>query len=61
MSSSADRNDEPRIATANPISKLLRYLERQSASGFYGRVTVTFQHGKVSDVRTEQTRKLDEL
>ena len=56
-----DRNDEAPIPTAHPIGKLLRYLERQSASGFFGKVTVSFQAGKVCDVRTEQTRKLDEL
>jgi hypothetical protein len=41
--------------------KLARYLERLSRAGFYGKVIVSFQHGAVSDVRTEQTRKLDEL
>jgi len=61
MSAPADRSDEPRIPTANPIGKLLRYLERQSAAGFYGKVTISFQHGKVCNVQVKQSRKLDEL
>jgi len=56
-----DRHDESPVPTANPIGKLIRYLERQSAAGFFGKVTVSFQAGKVTDIRTEQTRKLDEL
>jgi hypothetical protein len=63
MNISRDRDDEsPRpIATAHPIGKLMRYLERQSASGFFGRVTVSFQNGKVCNVQIEQSKKLDEL
>jgi hypothetical protein len=61
MSAPRDRHDESLVPTPSPIGRLLRYLERQSAGGFYGKVTVSFQHGKVTDVRTEQTRKLDEL
>ena len=61
MSTSTERNDEARIPTPSPIGRLLRYLERQSAAGFFGKVTVSFQNGKVCDVRTEQTRRLDEL
>ena len=61
MSAFKERIHEAPIATANPIGRLLRYLERQSASGFFGKVTVSFQNGKVCEVRTEQTRKLDEL
>jgi hypothetical protein len=41
--------------------RLLRFLERQSAAAFFGKVTVSFQNGKVCDVTIEQTRKLDEL
>jgi hypothetical protein len=61
MNAPRDRASEAPIPTASPIGRLLRYLERQSASGFYGRVTVSFQNGKVCDVKTEQNRKLDEL
>jgi hypothetical protein len=45
----------------SPILRLLRYLDRLAASTFYGKVTVSFQNGRVCDVRTEQTKKLDEL
>jgi hypothetical protein len=42
-------------------ARLLRFLDRLSASSFFGKVVVSFQNGKVTDVRTEQTRKLEEL
>jgi hypothetical protein len=45
----------------NPMDRLARYLDRLAAAGFYGKVTVSFQNGKVHDVRIEQTKKLDEL
>ena len=61
MNAPRERHDETPLATTNPIARLLRYLERQSASGFFGKVTVSFQNGKVCDVKTEQNRKLDEL
>jgi len=41
--------------------KLTKYIENLTASGFFGKVTVSFQNGKVCDVRIEQTKKLDEL
>jgi hypothetical protein len=41
--------------------KLTKYIENLAASGFFGKVTVSFQNGKVCDVRIEQTKKLDEL
>lgn len=44
-----------------PIDRLSRYLEKLQHAGFFGKVVVTFQHGKVCDVRIEETKKLEEL
>jgi hypothetical protein len=44
-----------------PLERLCRYLERLAGSEFYGKVVVSFQHGKVHDIKVEQTKKLDEL
>jgi hypothetical protein len=41
--------------------RLVRFLEKLSGESFFGKVVVSFQNGKVTDVKTEQTRKLDEL
>ena len=41
--------------------RLFRYLEKLSKSGFYGKVNISFQHGKVCDIRTEQSHKLEDL
>jgi hypothetical protein len=43
------------------IERLHRYLERLADGAFYGKVIVSFQHGKVHDIKVEQTKKLDEL
>jgi len=57
----------PRGTEPNPrdsrdeLERLARYFERLSASGFYGKILVSFQNGKPCDVRIEQTKKLDEL
>jgi len=45
----------------SPNDRLFRYLEKLSKSGFYGKVSVSFQHGKVCDIRTEQSHKLEDL
>lgn len=57
MNVSKLRDDEAR----SPIERLLRFLEKLAAGGFFGKVVVTFQNGKVCDVKIEQTKKLDEL
>ena len=57
MQVSPSRDDRVR----SPIERLLRFLDKLAASSFFGKVTVSFQHGKVSDIRIEQTKKLDEL
>ena len=45
----------------SPIERLLRLLEKCASGGFFGKVTVSFQNGRVCDIRIEQTRKLDEI
>jgi hypothetical protein len=47
--------------TGSPLERLHRYLERLAASEFYGKVVVSFQNGKVHDIKVEQTKKLEEL
>ena len=48
-------------ASGPPLERLHRYLERLAGSDFYGKVVVSFQHGKVHDIKVEQTKKLEEL
>jgi hypothetical protein len=45
----------------SPIERLLRFLEKLAAGQFFGKVTISFQNGRVCDVKIEQTKKLDEL
>lgn len=45
----------------SPIERLLRFLEKLAAGEFFGKVTISFQNGRVCDVKIEQTKKLDEL
>jgi hypothetical protein len=56
----------PTLATeqrtsAPQLERLHRYLERLASTAFYGKVVVSFQHGKVHDIKVEQTKKLEEL
>jgi len=48
-------------ATPGPLDRLHQYLERLADTQFFGKVVVSFQHGKVHDIRVEQTKKLEEL
>lgn len=48
-------------SSPSPIGRLLRYLDKLAATAFFGRVTISFQNGKVCDIRIEQNKKLDEL
>lgn len=57
MQVSPSRDDRVR----SPIERLLRFLDKLASSSFFGKVTISFQHGNVCDVRIEQTKKLDEL
>jgi hypothetical protein len=57
MHVSPSRDDRPR----STIERLLRYFDKLASSSFYGRVTVSFQNGRVCDIKIEQTKKLDDL
>lgn len=43
------------------FERLHRFLDKLGGSGFFGKVTVSFQNGKVHDIKIEQTRKLEDL
>jgi hypothetical protein len=45
----------------SPLERLHRYLDRLADTGFFGKVVVSFQNGKVHQIITEQTQKLEEL
>ena len=57
MQVSPSRDDRPR----STIERLLRFLDKLAYSSFFGKVVVSFQNGRVCDVKIEQTKKLDEL
>jgi hypothetical protein len=49
------------IEVRSPIERLLRFFEKLASDGFFGKVTVSFQNGRVCDIKIEQTKKLDDL
>ena len=53
--------DRPKPAHGAVDPRVLRFLEKLATGNFYGKVVMAFQNGKILDVKTEQTRKLDEL
>jgi hypothetical protein len=50
--------EQPRF---NPHERFHRFFDRITGNGFYGKISVSLQNGRITDVRVEQTRKLDEL
>lgn len=44
-----------------PLDRLFRYLEKLQSSSFFGKVVVTFQNGRMCDVRIEQSMKPEDL
>ena len=63
MPGGADQRDVNRKAAGvrGSLDRLYRFLEKLVDNDFYGKIVVSFQHGKVHDVRIEQTKKLEEL
>ncbi|KAB2896201.1 MAG: hypothetical protein F9K40_14940 [Kofleriaceae bacterium] len=59
----ANATSGPRATDPSPrhLDRLSRYLEKLAHAGFFGKVVVSFQHGKVCDIRVEETKKLEEL
>jgi hypothetical protein len=49
------------ISDQRTTDRLHRFLEKLASGAFYGKVTVSFQNGKVTDVKIEQTKKLEDL
>ena len=47
--------------TRSPLERLHRFFDKLTGQAFFGKVTVSFQSGRVCDLKKEQTRKLDEL
>ena len=43
------------------IEKVALYLASLAGENFFGRVTLTFQNGRINTVKTEILRRLDEL
>lgn len=51
----------PNAPAQIPLARLLRFLERTAASDFFGRITVSFQNGRLGEIKIEQVLKPDEL
>lgn len=43
------------------LSKLIAFLRKIAAGGFFGKLTISFQNGKLGTVVVEQVKKPDEL
>ncbi len=59
-----DNGSSPETSTVRSeeqIAPLLRYIARLSQGQFFGKVTLSFQNGKVHDIKVEQTHKMHEL
>lgn len=45
----------------DPIAKILKLLRSCIEGRFFGTLTISFQSGKVGNVKIEQTKKIEEL
>lgn len=63
MRTTASKNMPPtgRPPGSGALERVFRFLERVGQPGFFGKVVVSFQNGKVCEVRLEQTHKPDEI
>ena len=43
------------------IERLFQFMSECAENGFFGKVTVSFQNGKVADVKVERNFKVREL
>jgi hypothetical protein len=43
------------------LARLIRFVERLAGAQFFGRLTLSFQNGRITDLRTEQSMKIDEI
>jgi len=48
-------------AIDNPEHKLARMIEGLSQNGYFGKVTIGFQNGKITSVKKEESLRLEEL
>jgi hypothetical protein len=50
--------DERRAAD---LARVGRFIGRLQASGYFGKITINLQNGKLVELRTEQVLKVDDL
>ena len=43
------------------LDQVTRYLTSLAGENFFGRVTLTFQNGRINTIKTEILKRLDEL
>jgi len=61
MMAAERQRTENRDSGFRPLERLHRFLDKLVRSAFFGRVTLSFQNGRLCDIKIEQTKKLDEL
>lgn len=61
MMAAERQRPEDRDSGFRPLERLYRFLDKLVRSAFFGRVTLSFQNGRLCDIKIEQTKKLDEL
>jgi hypothetical protein len=55
------RADSSPARAPTSSERLSRFFEELASTGFFGKVVIAYQNGKVCDVKIEQTKKLEEL
>lgn len=57
----AESSEQVTERRAADLARIGRFLSRLQDSGYFGKVTISLQNGKMVELRTEQVLKVDEL
>ena len=61
MMAATDKRNSETDSGFRPLERLYRFLDKLVRSQFFGRITLSFQNGRLCDIKIEQSKKLDEL
>ena len=54
-------HEELEVRRAADLARVGRYIGRLQEAGYFGKVTLSFQDGRLHELRTEQVIKVDDL
>jgi hypothetical protein len=56
-----ETKEELESRRVSDLARIGRYIGTLQDAGYFGKVTLTFQNGRLCELRTEQVMKVDDL